>query len=350
MNLQHVLITRFSYRSTSWQNLDDDRHFDPLKPENLEYRFRLFEIAALPGVLGQTSQDFVWLIIVDRELDSNFRERLKALVSERPRTYLHDYNEADDLGGLEWLRPYLHTPEQGDYVVTTTLDDDDALPRDFVARLHEAVQRLAASRPPLLILGVAKTIEWDLALSDDAPLGWTAPWHRQHGAMPSITAVGFTFASRQPEYPFSVLERNHALAREYLDPSVPSAAPYVERTREQFRRAAAAAGEQLASWSPEDTFCDLSTTLAGPVLVTNHVQNLQADRLFEPKPEASRVEGPETFPGLTLDWAALHRHADQFHVGTRSRFLQRSWRVRRWFRRRRNRLQKAVRNRVRRRR
>lgn len=41
--IQHILMTRFSYRGN---NLNIKKGQDPLKPENLEHRFNLLKLVA----------------------------------------------------------------------------------------------------------------------------------------------------------------------------------------------------------------------------------------------------------------------------------------------------------------
>lgn len=47
------------------------------------------------------------------------------------------WRPAYELDRLDWLGPYL--PTQPDYVLTTNLDDDDALPDNFISTAHNAI-------------------------------------------------------------------------------------------------------------------------------------------------------------------------------------------------------------------
>lgn len=347
-----MIITRFSYRFPGRRPAGGERLHDPLKPSNLEHRLRLLEIGPLPSLVGQSEQDFAWVIVIDRQLDPSYHARLTALVESRPRTFLHEFDPSDDLSDPAWLAPYLRPMESGDYLVTTNLDDDDALPRNFVGEVKRVVAERAAAGVPLFMLGATDAVEWDLSLTADRPLGSVAPWHRVASGDSHVTSVGFSLAARQPDYPFTALSKNHVLAREYLDFSVPPADPGVERNRERFLRAARSAGDELVERPPEDGFVDLSPALRAPVLVTNHIRNMQTDRLYEPKHGASAVLGPKSFPEFDLGWDALERSATAFRAGVGDRLLQRTWRGRAWLRRRRvrlERLERALRGRVRRR-
>jgi hypothetical protein len=58
----------------------------------------------------------------------------------------------------------------------------------------------------------------------------------------------------------------------------------------------------------EDLFHDISKEL-GPVLLTNHVDNDQAQRGFERKPDRWPVTGPGDFPYLPIDWERARTYA-----------------------------------------
>ena len=306
---------------------------DPLEPERLRNRFRLFEIAALPSVMGQTNQDFAWLLIVDPALGVADRRRLEVLIEPRRRSYLHAYDPGEDLEGTAWLAPYLAS--EPDYLITTNLDDDDALPNAFVAELQEGVRRLATEGAPVIFAGARQSIEWDLLLTPDTPYGFVAPWHRRGNAGRRVSSCGFSLACRHPDYPFSVRGMSHVLAAHHLDFAAPPHRPVIKRIRRRLLAAAASAGDDLEAFSVESTFLDTSAT-AGPALMTNHLGNLEATRVLARK-DARPVAGPETFPGFTLGWDALARYESEFRLTRRLRLRRVLWRARRgtrrWYRR-----------------
>ncbi len=139
---KHFILTRFNLlifnrdkegqkvRSSSW----------------LEHRFSLFERYCLPSLKNQTCHDFEWIVL----FDSTTPERFKKRVDE----YQNDFPQ---------LIPVFVEPENGRYfaqifreevrhkmddvrggrVLTTYLDNDDALDIHFV----EDIQRRASSLP-----------------------------------------------------------------------------------------------------------------------------------------------------------------------------------------------------------
>lgn len=317
---QHFVITRFSIRPTM---ASTDRHelnrtmsrfrgLDPLTPRSLEHRFRLFEVACLPAVLAQTDQDFTWVIVVDRDLPAAPRARLEALIADRPRTVIHTYDPSRPLGGLAWLVPYVEVPAP-DYLLTTNLDDDDALPRGFAAAVHTLIEERGDQLAPVQTFGATDLWEWDLEVSDEAPLGQRAPWHRE---IIPVVSVGFSLLARYPAYELTVMRVAHNTARTILDWSKHADDERIQATRAVLQAGAARAGDSLGDFGADEVFSDW-VPLGGMPTMTNHQINVQGARLYEAK-ERTPVTGPESFPDTALDWNAFRRHAPHFR---RSRTL-----------------------------
>ncbi len=304
----HFVITRFSYRGRdAFKSIDGPtfvRDGDPLDPERLELRFKLFEITCLPTVLGQTDQDFTWVIVVDSQLPVNYHRRLVSLVEARPQTVIHVFDPVRSLAQLAWLHG--HTPAHG-HVITTNLDDDDCLPTGFVAAVHQHLGDLhaRAALPPIGIIGAKSGLEWDLLPSALAPLGWKAPWHRRRW----VLSVGLSLHCQVPQFDLCALGLRHTLADSYLDftqPPVNLNALWFQRT---VASAAQAGGWDIRAWQPQDLFHDISQDV-GAVLLSNHDSNDQATRLSEQKANRVPVTGASDFPGFSIDWDRARAFAD----------------------------------------
>jgi Putative rhamnosyl transferase len=122
----HLILTRFNVRwiigphDTAW----------------LAHRFELFDRFCHPSVRAQTSHDFRWLVFFDEDTPEPFRSRIDEyarwpvftpVLIGRPSTEVYDAAIAAHLGGA-------------DHLVTTRLDNDDAIGRDFVARVQAAAR------------------------------------------------------------------------------------------------------------------------------------------------------------------------------------------------------------------
>jgi hypothetical protein len=133
----HVILTRFNVR---W----DEPPTGPSRgtnPQWLERRFELFERYCLPSMLNQSRGDFHWLIFFDHETPEPFASRARALArSEGPRItpVFTGPLQNDGFGAIIAER----LPATPDWLLTTRLDNDDGLHRDFVAAVQDA-QRFA---------------------------------------------------------------------------------------------------------------------------------------------------------------------------------------------------------------
>ena len=134
MKFRHAIITRFNvrYRETAHKEAKG------VNPLWLAERFDLFESYCLPTVLAQSCQEFVWFIYFDSATPPTFVERAQRARAGRDNIRLifcDFYDQAlleRDLKG-EWL------PEP-EWLLTTRLDNDDGLRRDFVQRLHDTLR------------------------------------------------------------------------------------------------------------------------------------------------------------------------------------------------------------------
>lgn len=294
--------------------------FDPLEARHLRSRFRTFEIACLPGVLAQTNKDFTWVLAVDRALAPEWHGRLASLTQDHPRTIIHEYDPLQPLGEVDWLAPYLDTPAPN-YLLTTNLDDDDALPPRFVQEIQSWVMEREDRLAPVEIFGATDLVQWDLEVTKTAPLGYEAEWHRDV----AVTSTGFSLLARYPDYPLTVMALGHPVAPRLLDWSDVPGPEFIgiHRERELLKQAAAKVGDSLSAYDVTETFHDTVPRIGRP-LITNHTDNAQATRLHERK-ERHAVKGAESFPNAVIDWEAFATYANTFRrtPAGRARYLAR---------------------------
>ncbi|MGY1694443.1 glycosyltransferase [Geodermatophilus sp. SYSU D00814] len=125
----HVLLTRFNLPSRGHESLVRAQ-------ENwLRDRVALFERHCLPSVLGQTRRDFRWLVYFDPASPDWLLEWMRDHERRGSFTPLlrEEVPHADlmaDIGAV--------TRDRSGDLLTTNLDNDDGLARDFVARLQDA--------------------------------------------------------------------------------------------------------------------------------------------------------------------------------------------------------------------
>jgi Putative rhamnosyl transferase len=130
----HVIVTRFNLPSAGAESLIR------AKEGWLRDRVALFERYCLPSVLAQSNQFFDWIIYFDPKSPGWLRERIDSHTEKRSyiplfRTSVGPADLAADIDEI--------TGRRGTALITSSLDNDDALAIDFIERLQAA----AALRP-----------------------------------------------------------------------------------------------------------------------------------------------------------------------------------------------------------
>ncbi|WAT17036.1 glycosyltransferase [Aurantiacibacter sp. MUD11] len=125
----HILLTRF--------NVATQGREAPIRnaPGWLQRRFDLFERYCLPSLEAQTTKNFSWLIYFDSKTPDQFRERIerdRQIFDFEPR-FVSLFSVADVVNDLRQL-----LAKDVDLLLTTRLDNDDAVSRDFIERIHRA--------------------------------------------------------------------------------------------------------------------------------------------------------------------------------------------------------------------
>lgn len=127
---QHFLITRINIDWNISRPIHNrnDKNF-------LSYRFELFEKTCFPSVNAQTNKNFIWLLLLDAEIPSLFKEQLENYSSNPTIKTVFITNKATC---LETLREAINTHllDSTKYIITTNLDSDDAISDNFIATVQ----------------------------------------------------------------------------------------------------------------------------------------------------------------------------------------------------------------------
>lgn len=168
MATKHFLLTRFNLHLYK-----RDKYFRTINPDRwLEHRFELFERFCLPSIAAQTTHDFEWLILFDKHTPQVYKERIKRHVQKYPfispiaveAQYGCYYPQIFQKAIRNRLEKAQQNDEQATSVLTTRLDNDDALAPDFVARVQAASQDLAPRSFITFRYGVQYFTELEIAL------------------------------------------------------------------------------------------------------------------------------------------------------------------------------------------
>ena len=154
--MKHFIYTRFNLQSENWKTAKDGSPI--LTDEWLEERFVLFEKYCFPAVINQSNKRFYWLIFFEVNTPDNYRERIEKITSK------HDNITPLYIPGMRSLKnAFSHfisekLDEEDEFIITTRLDNDDAIHRDFVA----TIQSLAVKKHDTVI-DLRKGYQMDLS-------------------------------------------------------------------------------------------------------------------------------------------------------------------------------------------
>jgi hypothetical protein len=119
---RHLILTPFNIRTAGAPGLDEGW---------LAHRFELFETFCYPAIRAQTCRDFRWLVFLDPDTPAGFQRRIEDLGSDSPLEPVYIPKMED------YRRPTLERiGADVTHVITTTLDNDDAVATSFVERVQ----------------------------------------------------------------------------------------------------------------------------------------------------------------------------------------------------------------------
>jgi len=120
--LKHFIITRFnlSVSDKNWMN----------------YRMEIFTKYCLPSVLNQSNKNFIWLICLDTDTDTDFKTFFLNLHKKYNFIVPLFINGMQDFDVMHKHHIINHI-QDADYVVTSRLDNDDIIHKDYIKRIQE---------------------------------------------------------------------------------------------------------------------------------------------------------------------------------------------------------------------
>ncbi len=132
----HFVITRFNAHGVWPQNNLSPPAPKRLTADYLNERFALFERFCLPALTQQSERDFFWLVLFDAETPAAFKSKIEGYAAIYPQ-----FNPIYIEVGSELMRPVAATmqrllPEGAAYLITSRIDNDDAVGRDFIAEVQ----------------------------------------------------------------------------------------------------------------------------------------------------------------------------------------------------------------------
>lgn len=137
--LQHFILTRFNL--LLWNK---DKEGVPVRSKKwLEHRFELFERFCLPSIVAQTCREFQWIVLFDSTTPEPFKNKIENYQKECSQlipVYVEPHNGHYF---AEIFREEVIKRLNSQRVITTYLDNDDALNIHFVEDLQRRTESLS---------------------------------------------------------------------------------------------------------------------------------------------------------------------------------------------------------------
>jgi hypothetical protein len=137
MEFKHVLITRLN---VNYKQKMPQHGYDP--EEWLIGRMKIFKDFCFPSVVNQTTMEFDWIFYIDDETPEEIKNELGFIF--QPYSNFHLVSHAFENFAIH---PYLNEDirnlcnEVPEYLLTTRLDTDDMLNKDFIHQVQTQFER-----------------------------------------------------------------------------------------------------------------------------------------------------------------------------------------------------------------
>ncbi len=138
-NLQYFILTRFNLKKSDWQK---DKNSQVVLDEKwLKDRIELFTKFCLPSVLGQTDKNFKWIVFFQQDPGLEIKSLLEILEE-------YEFIEPIFVNGFQEFQTQLsfyiseRLGEDTQWILTSRLDNDDALNKNYVAEIKKASKNL----------------------------------------------------------------------------------------------------------------------------------------------------------------------------------------------------------------
>lgn len=133
--MKHFLITRFNLKNPYW--LDQNKEYYVLSDKWLNDRFDIFETYCLPSVKNQSNQNFIWLVFFDVDTPKHYLSKIHKIAENFENFKPVFIDGFKELGSELKLQIQLNSLNSDDYFITTRLDNDDIIHKDFIKTIQD---------------------------------------------------------------------------------------------------------------------------------------------------------------------------------------------------------------------
>lgn len=145
MNIAHFVITRFNLPLRGWTK--DKNNVSVATDTWMARRIDLFRTFCLPTLASQTTRQFTWLVLFNDKTAEQYKrlnEQLQHEYAFYKPLYLSDEQTADL---PTYLSGQIKAVTDAEYVVTTRMDNDDALAIDAIEEIQSCVKSTSYKQP-----------------------------------------------------------------------------------------------------------------------------------------------------------------------------------------------------------
>ena len=131
---QHFLITRFNLKKENFSSRLNATPEIRLNSNWLNYRFKLFDYWCYPSIQQQSNQNFKWIVLFDKDTPDEFKDKI-SLCNHTYRNFIPVYHSSKKPLFQEVIGCHLNSNAK--YLITTRMDNDDAIDKSFVQRIQD---------------------------------------------------------------------------------------------------------------------------------------------------------------------------------------------------------------------
>jgi len=137
IQFKHFIITQFNIRL--WDK--DKKNVSTYTEEWLSRRFVLFDKYCFPSVQKQSRQDFLWICLFDKDTPQPYLRKIEKYQRQCPQLQACFLSKEETVDWLEYTRKVMSSflNEKDEYIITTNLDNDDAIHLGMVEHMASLV-------------------------------------------------------------------------------------------------------------------------------------------------------------------------------------------------------------------
>lgn len=142
----HYLLTRFNVVHNGLsQYAREQRGTIVQTDEWLKRRFELFDMYCFPSVNQQSVRNFKWLVFFNEETPLNYKKRIDDYANRCPM--FHPIYVAPESDETQYAKQFILRDSSNDYIVTTRIDNDDMIHRDYIKFIQNSIPSLQKNCP-----------------------------------------------------------------------------------------------------------------------------------------------------------------------------------------------------------